>query len=83
MRGGVFARSDMTSLPVSSTKTATQTTARSGDAAVVRGIAAGLVLLALAALLLVERPAAYGVAATILASALGLFAAANWRRAEA
>lgn len=63
-------------------QTATPTITRQGDATVVRGIAAALVLLALVALLLIERPAAYGVAATILVGAVGLFAAARWRRAE-
>lgn len=75
----------MTSLPVGATQgqNATQTTTSHGDSVVVRSIAAFLVLLALVALLVIERPAAYGIAATILAGAIGLFAAARWRRASA
>ena len=83
MRGRVFARSVMTTLPMGTSQTATQTTTRNGDAVVIRGIAAALVVLALVAVLVVERPAAYVVAATIMVGALGLFAAARWRRAEA
>ena len=70
----------MTSVP--STLTAlgqTQSRMQRGDAVVVRGIAAFLTLLALTALLVVERPAAYGVSASILALAVALFAAAAWR----
>lgn len=74
----------MTSLPVEAGhQSPTRASSRGGDAAVVRAIAAVLVLLALVALFVVERPAAYGVAATIVLGALGLFAAARWRRADA
>ena len=83
MRGCGIARSDMTTLPMGTSQNATQTTTRNGDAVVVRAIAAGLVLLALVALLVVERPTAFVVAGTILAGAIGLFAAARWRRADA
>lgn len=84
MRGCAFGGSDMTSLPVGAnpSQTATQTTTRNGDATVVRAIAAGLVVLALVAVLVIERPAAYGIAATIVVGAVGLFAAARWRRAD-
>lgn len=73
----------MSSLPVHATKEQQEGFSRPGDATVVRGIAAVLVILALAAILAIERPAAYGVAATILVSALALFAAARWRRSAA
>lgn len=71
-------------LPLGATTepTTKQMTAR-GDAAAVRGIAATLLVLALCALLLIERPTAYVVAGTIVAVAVALFAAASWRRARA
>ena len=70
----------MSSLPVSATEERQPTLVRSGDATVVRGVAAFLVLLALAALLVVPGPAGWGVAATIVVGAVALFAAASWRR---
>ena len=70
----------MTSLPVGATHAQPANETRNGDAVVVRGVAAFLALLALASLFVVPRPAAYVVAATIVAGALGLFFAARWRR---
>lgn len=71
----------MTSLPLGADHAQpANATARHGDAAVVRGVAALLVLLAFAALFVVPRPAAFLVSPTIAAGALALFAAARWRR---
>ena len=83
MRVRSLAGSTMSSVPVNANETRQHETSRPGDAVVVRGIAAFLVLLALVALLVVPGAARFVVAATILASGVGLFAAASWRRTPA
>lgn len=84
MRGRALARSDMTSLPVGSEhRQPAIETDRRGDAVVIRGVAALLVLVAFASLFVIAQPASFVVAASIAVGALGLFAAARWTRASA